>query len=450
MVVKRFVIIAMIVFTLTACADNIGNNGLGITGETTTKIKETAPITETTTIAETTAIEKQVIPISEDEDNLEQTASPVITGTVNMTSSTICITGKCEENAVIIVRGGVNDVTINSSNIYFMGTTEVENTGKAVKLQVSAIVDGKAESDPVNVNAMYLAKVKSIRNDVFEVVMGSDSQGHFVSALPDYEGTNVMQEGQINSLTTRIKARVDWLKENTNGTELIYLLVPNSMTVYPETVPDKYTRFDGVGRSAQFISAAEAAGATVINVTDALISHKTDDYKLFHKTDSHWTEYGAWIAYTELMNYISQTWADAKPRTIDEMGFYTKDVDGGDMPHYLGLDINKVREITVFSDPKFDLPVTTLKYVSESGLNMNHNTTPKANDIKTNRNNLPSAYIMRDSYGIALHDMLAERFNRTVYENMWSYNFDTDKIKKLNVDYVIIIISERNLGDVLY
>ena len=406
------------------------------------------PVVETE--APVIATEAAKIALPENTNNVEKTAAPVITGSVNMSPSLICITGKCEKDAVIIVRGGTKEFSFKASDIYFMGSAEVENIGKTVKLQVSAIVDGKAESDPVAVNAMYLSQVKHIRDDAFEVVLGSDSQGHFVSALPDYEGTNIMQDGQVASLTTRIQSRVDWLKENTNGTELIYVIVPNSMTVFPETVPSQYKRFEGEGRSAQFIQAAKSAGATVLNVTDSLLAHKNDGYKLFHKTDSHWTEYGAWVAYTDLMNYISEKWADAKPRTFDEMRFYTKDVDGGDMPYYLGLDIKKVRETATFSNPNFELPISLQKHVSDHGLNMNHDTTPKYKDVKSNRDNLPSAYIMRDSYGIALYDMLAERFNRTVYESMWSYGFDTDKIKSLNVDYVIIVIAERNLGDVLY
>lgn len=442
-----------LMLTAISCSESVEkteSNTLTVDIETTAEPSEitTELIVTEQDIVETEQVARKIEVLND--EKLEKTAKPTISGTVNVTASTICVTGKCEEGAEIIVRGGVSDVSFSADKIYFMGTVDVPDTGKTVKLQVSAIVDGKSESEPATVNAMFMKQVKEIRGDAFEVIVGADSQGHFVSALPDYEGTNLMQEGQINSLTERIKARVDWLADNTNGTELIYVVVPNSMTVYPETVPAKYKQFTGEGRSAQFIKAAEAAGATVLNVTDSLLSHKEDEYKLFHKTDSHWTEYGSWVAYTDIMNYISQKWPDAKPRTAEEMGFYEKDVDGGDMPYYLTLDIKKVRELAVFSNPNIEMPMTTLKYVSDHGLNMNHDTTPKYKDLKTNRSNLPSAYVMRDSYGIAMYDMLAERFNRTVYEGMWSYGFDTDKIKSLNVDYVIIIIAERNLGDVLY
>ena len=463
------IIVVILIFTAVACAENPDPESPKEIESDTTGVKETEENEAVdTTAAEETTTEAEIIPPEETteaavvteaaaakiapvvDEKLEKTEKPVITGTGNMSPSAICVTGKSEKDATIIIRGGTNDVSFSASDIYFMGTTEVANTGKTVKLEVSAIVEGKAESDAVTVNAMYLAQVKRIRDDSFEVVLGSDSQGHFVSALTDYEGTSIMKDGQVESLKTRIETRVKWLADNTKGTELIYMLVPNSMTVYPETVPEKYVRFEGEGRSAQFVKAAKDAGATVIDVTDALLEHKKDEYKLFHKTDSHWTEYGAWVAYTELMNYISEKWADAKPRTFDEMGFYEKDVDGGDMPYYLGLDTKKVREVDVFSNPNFELPITLPKYISDHALNMNHDTTPKYKDVKSNRTNLPSAYVMRDSYGIALYDMLAERFNRTVYESMWSYGFDMDKIKGLNVDYVIVIIAERNLNDVLY
>ena len=435
-------IVLLIMIITAACA---GDN---INGETNDD-SALEIITETNEENSQPETEAQAETVSADDPNLQKTAAPVITGSVNTSPSTICVAGKCEKDAIITIKGGIETVSFKAADIYFMGTTELA-ANASVKLKITARTEGKNESEEVTLNAKYIAAAKHIRTDAFEVIVGKDSMCHFVSALPDYEGANVLESGQIKSLTSRIESKVKWLNENMSGTELIYLIVPSSTTVYPETMPPQYKQSNGVKRKDQFAEAARAAGATAIDVTDALLSHKEDIYRLFHPTDSHWTEYGAWIAYTELMNYIAEKWPDAAPRSFDEMGFYEKDVDGGDMPYYLELDYKKVREVSVFSNPKFELPITMMKHTTDHGLLMNHDTTPKARDIKSNRSNLPSAYIMRDSYGIALYDMLAERFNRTIYENMWSYPFDTDALKQYNADYIICIIAERNLGDILY
>jgi hypothetical protein len=349
------------------------------------------------------------------------------------------------------VRGGQNETQFNSDMVYFMGTTTLAAVDGAVDIYVTAKAEGKAESDPVIVKARYRPSVEHLRSDAFEVIVGSDSQGHFVSELGDFTGSNLLKDEQIKSLTNRITTRTDWLKKNLPDTELIYFIIPTCMSVYPETVPTQYKQnTSDVSRKNQFIGAVKAGGATVIDVTETLIAHKSDGLKLFHKTDSHWTEYGAWVAYTDLMNYIAEKFPDAAPRTFNDMGFYEKDVEGGDMPYYLDFDYSRAREVAVFADPIIDMPRRTLKFVDDSSLLMNHNTTPLYADIKTNRANLPSAYVCRDSYSIALYDMLCERFDRTVYRDMWNYDFDTEALTQIKPDYMIYIISERNLGDVLF
>jgi hypothetical protein len=132
------------------------------------------------------------------------------------------------------------------------------------------------------------------------------------------------------------------------------------------------------------------------------------------------------------------------------MGFYTKDVNGGDMPYYLALDNTKVREKAVFANPTFKCPVNLQFFVSENDLLMNHETTPKAAVYSTGDSNLPNIYVMRDSFGIAVYNILPERFNKTTYKDMWSYVFDQKDIKASGANYVLYLVAERNIGELIY
>lgn len=402
--------------------------------------------TETESYNAVTAAPK---PETEEEIISGQTEIPIITGVTNINPTLICIAGTCEPDAKIYIRGGVTEVSYVSDYKYFIGTVEIPASG-ITKLEITARVKGKNESETVATNGTYNAAVKQIRTDVFEVIVGNNYQCHFVSALADYTGTNILTDDQKSKLTSNINKNVTWLNENMPGTELIYLVLPNPMTIYPETVPTMYEQFIGEGRTEQFCKAAEAGGAVVINTTDVFKSHKDEKFKLFHKTDSHWTEYGAWLAYTELMNYISQKYPAAVPRTFDEMGFYTKEVNGGDMPYFLELDYTKVRELAVFANPTFESPANLLFFKTTEDLNMNHDTTPKAAMYATDNTNLPNVYVMRDSFGIAMYNMLPDRFNQTTYKKMWSYGFDQKEIKESGTNYVLYLIAERNLGELIY
>lgn len=410
-------------------------------------VKETEP-PETKPVTTTAAETKNQTPPTE-EIITGQTAIPVITGVTNVNPNLICIAGTCEPDAKIYIRGGIAEVSYVSDFKYFIGTVEIPESG-TTKIEVSARVKGKSESDAASVNGTYKAAAKQIRDDAFEVIVGNNYQNHFVSALADYTGANTLTDDQKKTIESNVKKNVTWLEKNMPGTELIYLVLPNPMTVYPETVPVRYKQNAGVGRTEQFCKAAKDGGAVVINVTEVFKSHKNDEFKLFHKTDSHWTEYGAWLAYTELMNYISKEYPAAAPRTIDEMGFYTKDVNGGDMPYYLELDYTKVRELAVFANPTFESPANLQYFLSDNDLLMNHETTPKAATFTTGNTSLPNIYVMRDSFGIAMYNLLPDRFNKTIYKDMWSYGFNQNEIKASGTNYVLYLIAERNLGELIY
>ena len=64
---------------------------------------------------------------------------------------------------------------------------------------------------------------------------------------------------------------------------------------------------------------------------------------------------------------------------------------------------------------------------------------------------LPSVYVMRDSFEGCLHAYYTDRFSTATFQSMWGYGyFDEKTIAKLNPDYVLYVISERNLKNVLY
>ncbi|MBP5755589.1 MAG: hypothetical protein J6W93_07060, partial [Clostridia bacterium] len=71
---------------------------------------------------------------------------------------------------------------------------------------------------------------------------------------------------------------------------------------------------------------------------------------------------------------------------------------------------------------------------------------PAARTIYTYRSDLPSAIVLRDSYSTQLYDILAERFNKTIYKSMWSFSFNVNEVNDSGVDYVIYILTERNIG----
>jgi hypothetical protein len=79
----------------------------------------------------------------------------------------------------------------------------------------------------------------------------------------------------------------------------------------------------------------------------------------------------------------------------------------------------------------------------------------------TNRTSLPCALIYRDDLAVTFSDILAERFNRVLLAQVDDFTINmTDAQRyygkdvvtgkdKTTVDYIFIIISESNLGDII-
>lgn len=380
-------------------------------------------------------------------ENIERSQIPDITVVMHNENYRVLIGGKCAKDAVIHMRGGTEDLTYNPDDGNFLGNIEIPPSGSAV-IFITAEQPGLAESTP------YEIIVKS-RNDVdlinrmgaYHHIIGADYQGFVVDELADRTGTNVYTEKQAESVKKRISGQVEYLKGI--GCELIYFLIPTPMHVYPELVPERFPQNTGITRTEQFEQAATEAGAVVINLYDLFVEHKHDEYKIYHKTDTHWTQYGAYLGYLELMSYVSGKWPEATARGADEVEFYKKEVEIADLAEHTTMDQALLRENATFM---------RLLFGTEYDVNIFHPRTNRLNHDLCSQNhtttssrtgNLPKAYIMRDSFGTPIYSLLSDAFGKTKWKSMWDYDFNKNDISSFKPDYLIYIITERNIGNII-
>ncbi len=293
--------------------------------------------------------------------------------------------------------------------------------------------------------------------DDWGVWIGGSNQGFYHKMKPDYEGTNLMDEATLTSVRDRYADRVEKLKKVGDGCEIIALLIPASMTVYTDLVPDEVaTKTTGETRFDQLANVLTEAGVKVIDVRETFQERKNDALPLYFNYDSHWTDYGAYIAYVELYDYISDRYPDAAPRTFDEFkwewAYYTR----GDMPWYFDLDQGgKIYEYTFQRYMDFDAhpaakAITrfaqknwSLAYPVFSGEIQNGDT------YNTHRDNLPDIMVMRNSYGSYLYELMVERSDKAYMLPSFSYAFNFAQIKKNDPDYLIYIMSEWDFGNII-
>ena len=407
-------------------------------------------------------------------ENVKKSTKPEVTTVTKMASGIFLLTGTCSvDTEKIVVSGEGIEKTEITPNIAkttgcFFGQVKVTSKEYFVDFSVQAQETGLALSD--------VATRTGLNEDMTENLMmlheyapffGTKGRIHYYSALLSYSLSDVITQKLKSDGKANISKVVNAADEV--GAEVIYLVAPSSAEIYPETIPEGFSKAGGETVFEAFESVATDAGATVIYPAETMKAHKNDGagFDIYHNTDSHWSAYGAYWALYDLMNYISQSAPAAKPRTLEEMGFYTKELCGGDafftytdrqiLETIRGTGftpITKIKEFTTLYTKT--MPTNTLNTSFKNGVGVDIFNTPSVDKKQTvvnpNGKDLPTAMIVRDSFGVTPFDMFNDRFS-TIW---WSANGDIahkqpffDELKVNKPEFVIFIVSERNLAKIL-
>ncbi len=395
---------------------------------------------------------------SETTVTVELSQQPTVTLFSQVAPNTYVIGGSCSKNTEYITIEGKNITPVKvkpfagSSKNYF--TSQITSTALHTFVTVTATEIGKEASEPVEQD-IYNSGITENKMTAGEYtpVYGKDSRTHFYSAilsytLPSSKLSNSMKLQGQNNISSIVNAA------NEVGAETIFLIVPSSAEIYPETVPDEYKKAKNNIYSA-FKNIATSCGAKVIYPVDTMTKHKNDGdgYQIYQHTDSHWSAYGAYWGTYDLMNYIAAEFPAAAPRTLSQMGFFTKEMYGGDSlfnirvesrPE-LGIAKNTgIKELTTLYSLQTHTNTLSSLYNYNVGLYIN-NVNAYGQTVKNpNGSGLPNAIIMRDSFGKVAFDILNDRFNTVHWGSFGSYEFPYNKLSS-DIDYVIYLYSERNL-----
>ena len=249
----------------------------------------------------------------------------------------------------------------------------------------------------------------------------------------------------VNAILPKVQATTG------KKTKLIYAIIPDPATCYYDEQRSYIANsITGVPNSSmrQFVEVMNGASEDIYAIDLLTVLRKHKDDRIYFTTDTHYTEYGAYYVYREIMNYVKKFHTDAKVRTV-EGGDYRIDfidVSGGDLCGMVGIGM---REVVPFFIANFD--DTGSYYVS------------KRNDgIKSagfgpggwerfstlNDSNNPTAYLIGDSYGCYILPFIGANFSK-VWTNpgvLWNYPIDYSLLEEQKPDYIVFVVCERNVG----
>lgn len=430
--------------------------------------------------------ESQEVSKEESDDDFSVDANttevPVVSGIVNIKPTTVAIYGTCEENATIFVNGGLEEATTKAHGTYYVIEVDIHN--RDTLLRISAKAEGKENASPEREVIAHKDATADTLLDGNSVSIGVDSRLYFDKFVEDASGANLYTASELSKIREYVSDTVTSYYNDRAGAqavEIIYALVPNSTTLDASVFPEGVVGETNSTIYQQALETLTQTRATVIDLLSVFKEASADTEaiakygNIYRETDSALSDYGAYLAYAEIMNTVAKRFPDAAPKTLDDFTWTSTNIMGGNLVKYRGLDKNVITENTVIATPNFSLEygsngagsskISALtKFVNKKDGDYNYftaiDTADGVNGIAerwliddTTRTDveLPSALIYRDYSSLSFTDILAERFGKVLLGKSGELAINLSATAQYAdgddnvVDYIIVIVSEENL-----
>jgi len=238
-----------------------------------------------------------------------------------------------------------------------------------------------------------------------------------------------------------LEARREWLRRQ--GAEFLFVLVPDKHLVYPEHLPRGLAPASGTHPveqlSAELARRGRVAHVDLLAVLEAekrraaqaATGDATEAPPLYHKTDTHWNDLGAYRAYVEILaaaGRLVPELADDAPVAVTETHLRSP---GLGLAQIVGLGRFMHEDVPVLTPirPAAAVPATErARYEDRVARQL-----PLV--LGTGDPSMPRAVVFRDSFSNALVPFLSEHFERIVW--VWDRDVLPEVVLREQPDLVI-------------
>jgi hypothetical protein len=244
--------------------------------------------------------------------------------------------------------------------------------------------------------------------------------------------------GELRYWQALLEERRNWLKRR--GIEYVFVIAPAKSTIYPEYMPTAVKKINAQSRFDQLIAHMHAySRLRVLDLRPALWQAKKTR-PTYYATDTHWNDWGGYVAYGEIIRQLQTRFNSIKPRSLRDYEFEQVDFRNGDLALMLALpDIFREKEWLIRArvplraravlagelEPPSRI-ATISQHVCDAGV-------------------LPAALVVHDSFAHPLKQFLSEDFSKTVYIMNWALSFWDKVIEREKIGIVIDEMVEYSL-----
>jgi alginate O-acetyltransferase complex protein AlgJ len=261
--------------------------------------------------------------------------------------------------------------------------------------------------------------------------------------VDDFRRVDLFSPRELETWRSVLGARAAWLAAR--GIRYLVVVAPNKETIYADAVPPWYTRVSGPSRLAQLRAYLDqdkrGTEGDFLDLTDALAAHRADG-RLYHLTDTHWDDRGAFIGYRAVAARLAAWFPSVRP--LDDAGVVSEArlAPGGDLARMCGLKNDLLEPQEQLHLAPGVTPATFADGTPLRFERMDVNGQARF-ETRARQGEVPSAVIVRDSFGEALIPTLARHFQRATW--VWTYDFPAELIDEQRPSVVIEELVERKL-----
>lgn len=256
----------------------------------------------------------------------------------------------------------------------------------------------------------------------------------------DYMGFFHYDSGKLTHLADNLDMIHTTLSKA--GIPFVLVIAPNKQTIYPEYMSNSVVKRRSKTRLDQVLEYLHERKPHLVIVdprADLIKSKKTLPQAIYYKADTHWTGYGAFVAYQKMMKAMSGLIPVTSAFRLDDYTVTNKKF-AGDIAKMLSME-NRIPDDEWLFNPK----KTVTMNIFDPGYQEPNS--PKSIGVDQHKSAMPRLLMYGDSFVNSLIPFLVPHFSHSVF--IQSYRINSAHISVEKPDIVLLQIVERNLDDLL-
>ena len=270
------------------------------------------------------------------------------------------------------------------------------------------------------------------------VIAGSSGWYYFAEnqMVEHYRGVLQFTPEELRDWQVYLERLRDRLAQR--GVKFVFVVAPDKQSIYSENLPAWLTKISNQTKLEQFYAYIKAHSTVpVVDLRPALRDAR-QSAPVYLQTDTHWNQFGAFVACQELVRGLAQQLPGLQPLTLDDFDRVNRPAPAGDLAAFAGIT-SPERNASFFT-PKPSLPHLV---ITSSGSPLR----PLAYVTET-KNSAASGSVLvyHDSFGNYWIPFLGYHFGRVTYranDHLESDFFDLAVVEREKPDVVIVELLER-------